>query len=105
MLPILDKILPSHGWEKRARDDLQRRLVKTTASIQSRFSADQIDGFLDSYYAWNRGSLGSLLPTEQLFIEEASKLQESEILALMLLLMDKMYPLPEVPSDADHDVP
>jgi len=104
---VLDRIMPICAWNKDARSDLRRRLAKAVIAVQARFTSAQIVGFADDYVSWNCGAIERPEFVELPFLEEASRLDTAQTLALMLLLMDILYPLPVDQSDRtpSPDVP
>lgn len=96
----LAEIIPSGSWERSSRDDLRRRLAKVMSSVQDRFPDEEVAAFSEAYMKWDSGVFDNL-DSGAGFLEKACKLDTAQSLGLMLLLMDKLFPLsPRAPSKA-----
>ena len=100
----LTRIIPSVEWERDSRSDLRRRLEGTISNLQKRFSVAEIEAFVGAYNNWNCGILEDL-DSEERFLSKASKLNPMQSLGLMLLLMEKMFPLPPPEAVKGDDIP
>lgn len=102
---VIAKIVPASRWDQSAIDYLRKYFSKTISNIQAKFPDSEIEAFAYAYETWNCSRGEHINDDQRHFLERASRLNKIQSIALMLLIMGKLYPEPPKSVEIDNDVP